>query len=216
MLGGWSNLDTNLTVAGSKVCNGQGVCDTSKLVSDGASFDVVVDISGQQTICNRFQCKASVNSFVAYPVDTFSIDLQRPNKAAFLGSQSGYNWAAEIQTTLENINRQLSINLASLNLTDIPKSAVNSTIVVRNLLTNTYETLKTQAGIDTDTFKQALLESIQQRYLNASKLWQRQQTMQRREQCVFSIAIAAVSVTVAVFVVVYKLKLCGKKSMEEK
>ena len=261
MLGGWSNLDTNLTVAGSKVCNGQGVCDTSKLVSDGASFDVIVDISGQQTICNRFQCKASVNSFVAYPVDTFSIDLQRPNKAAFLGSQSGYNWAAEIQTTLENINRRLSINLASLNLTDIPKSAVNSTIVVqvnapdltalisqiqanftvvRNLLTNTYETLKTQAGIDTDTFKQALLESIQQRYLNASKLLaeaannaktpvseesaNEKQNLQQAENsaslaralAAAAIAIAAVSVTVAVFVVVCKLKLCGKKKFHKK
>lgn len=190
VLQGWSNLDTNLTIAGSKVCTTSGVCDTVKSVSDGSTVDVVVTSGSETIICNRFQCKASINSFVAYPVDTFSARLERPELPIFLGSQAGYNYAAELQNVLDQVTRTVSYNLGSLNLTGIPPSAINSTIKVivntpdltallesikrnfssiQGLLGDTFRFLEDQTNERIDDMKKDLLDSIELRYLNSTE-----------------------------------------------
>lgn len=133
-LSGWPanvSLSGNITIGGQPVCDTQGTCVTDLTAADGATTDVYIDDEGDKVLCNRFLCRASVKSFIAYPVDLFSMNIRRPNLPNFLVAQNTMNYGTEIQRVLSTVQQTLTESIGTVDIPTTTGQRVNVTIVAK-------------------------------------------------------------------------------------
>ena len=104
LLSGWptsNQKDRVIQVAGVNVCSGASSCTTSLRVEDSSYVLVSVVVNNTLSPCNKFQCLASTNTFLAYPVDSFSMQISRPELSYFVSPNSNDNYTSIIAQALQ-------------------------------------------------------------------------------------------------------------------
>ena len=145
VLSGWlttTSADVTIVVAGIEVCH-SGACVTSLTVADGAMLNTSIVIGGVSTSCSTFKCLSSVRSFVAYPVDVFSMEIQRPNQLKYINSMADDGYSAAVlklvndlndeQTAIVNNMVQIHIGSVEANVTQVHLDVVDLNATMQHI-----------------------------------------------------------------------------------
>lgn len=110
IISGWSlrqNSDLIVSVASVNVCDGKSSCTASIQVDNGAEIYVSITYKGEITNCSRFVCLSSSNTFLAYPVDTFSMLISRPNEHEYSPSLGNLSYIDDIARIISDLEKSI-------------------------------------------------------------------------------------------------------------
>jgi hypothetical protein len=131
ILSGWPTVaqaDVQIYVGTQVTCDpNSGSCVNTINVPNGGALNITVIDSTGATICNSFRCLSSTSLFVAYPVQTFSTTIQRPNMDAYINTYNDTDLVNQFNDQISAVNSAISTMYS--NLTEaMDRIVINTTL----------------------------------------------------------------------------------------